>query len=359
MNASGTAPETACSPAYRRRRRLRRTARGAGRVEDLLDFVAQRAGGDGDRHRRRGLTDELGGARKQHVAGAKHLLQAVAFARHQRRALPLGHRDAAVARQRLEHADIVVAQIAREYSSSVRSMPSSASACWKARRCSGSLLAMTPSKSKTIACSAPLMRRGAFSPACTGTFSWFDGGGYGTRVGRRCRRSRVVGVVEVDRVDPGGRRLDVQVAARLICFLARREVDERHEQRSICLARRRQCTETQLLTLERELQHADDAASGGARRWTSASPRPDASRRAAAPRRRRSSGREESISAAENVALARGNRVIRFAPGLVSIARHATTFCRYADSSARARTCSQRAAITQASTEAPDDGCPT
>ena len=80
----------------------------------------------------------------------------------------------------------------------------------KAFRCSGSLLAITPSKSNTIACSAAVTRRafaatlgGAFSPARIATFSRFEAGGYGHSYVGLYAQVRVVGAVEVDHVEAG------------------------------------------------------------------------------------------------------------------------------------------------------------
>ena len=106
----------------RRRFALGRIARGddrreqlgdARRRDDFSDLVTQGARCDGNRHLARGGLDELPRAGEEHRAAVQHLLELDAFACHQRGNLPLVHAQAAVARERLEHADVVEAEIAR------------------------------------------------------------------------------------------------------------------------------------------------------------------------------------------------------------------------------------------------------
>src|SRR5688572_8753877 len=132
-------------------------------------------------------------------------------------------------------------------------MPSAASACWKARRCNGSLSAMTPSKSKTIACSAPAM-----SSDARHLFAGEDG--HLQPVRRRRIRAlvrlvvgagRVVGEIEVDRVETGRGWRNVEVTARLVSVLPGGEIGKRNEQvLNLPRAGRDERTEAHLLSVQ-------------------------------------------------------------------------------------------------------------
>jgi hypothetical protein len=84
-----------------------------GGIEDLVDLVTQRARGDGDRHGCRRLANEPLRAAKEHVAAVQHLLQLVALQGDHLGDRPRAGRQRPVARQRLEHSDVVVAEITR------------------------------------------------------------------------------------------------------------------------------------------------------------------------------------------------------------------------------------------------------
>src|SRR5215470_11902088 len=107
-------------------------------------------------------------------------------------------------------------------------MPSKASTSWYACRCRGSLLASTPSKSKTIAFSPTLrIRLLEFLAGVDRHFQAVFDGRDRTLVGRVVVAVRVVGAVEIDLVDAGRRAIEIHVAPAGIRFGAARHVVER------------------------------------------------------------------------------------------------------------------------------------
>src|SRR5688572_29595560 len=136
-------------------------------------------------------------------------------------------------------------------------MPSGASTCWYARRCRYSLSAITPSKSKTIACRARSGMVHALARANGGVEPVLF-----RRIGavelRTVIAVRVVGDIEVDDVDAGRRGIELHVAAGRIRLGAAGLIGERHEQ-PIGLRRLDvdECRQPHRLALQRELERAD------------------------------------------------------------------------------------------------------
>ena len=139
----------------------------------LVDLVPQRAGGDRDRHRAGRRSHEVDGAgeqpsRSRASPGACAPCASPARPRARRPSARRGlRRRPGTCRRRRSRGN------ATSTPSGESSSPSSASVCWKARKWSGSLSAITPSKSKMIACRAEVTSREPFrrreSPASRGS----------------------------------------------------------------------------------------------------------------------------------------------------------------------------------------------
>src|SRR5262245_38747300 len=101
----------------------------------------------------------------------------------------------------------------------------------KARKCSGSLFAMTPSKSKTTALSATLGVRSLQSLAGPDgnrqpVFPWW----IGTLVGLVVVAVRLVGAVEIQNVRAGRVAVEIDIPAGGIGFRAAGQIAEEHEE---------------------------------------------------------------------------------------------------------------------------------
>ena len=84
----------------------------AGAVEDHLDLVLERPRRDRDRHGAGDCAKACGRSRKKHVTRSHEALEDLGLARDQRLHARPGDVEALVARQRLEHSDVVEAEIA-------------------------------------------------------------------------------------------------------------------------------------------------------------------------------------------------------------------------------------------------------